>query len=581
LGEKHLKLITKQAEVFQQKFPSESEFIVPIILTSFNNDGDFDLSKFTIPAINNLIFKPFDKLILQQHLAQAIAGKRKPNTMVISNQKVNAKIEMLKTIYIEAIGELGFVSRSDKPVPVNSLAKYYGDFFTTSKHRSVLAICRNCIDHPKIPGQYLVFLHFFSIDNDQISHIRKKVHDKNILRFTTTHWSTPPEHKYSQLHGVVITHGHIEPTSLKKSLEADFVNLKIASFDHEARLFQALDLKNLEKEVGLCATPGLPPSGELPILLNEKRTQILELPKDLDPNFLILGFPIKDWQESFSKVVTAVIPDDQNKFKEFISHGKLKSKEKLLFTFKDPKGGLRYIEFKDAKEVNHETYGKSFSLTMVELKFEEIVKIKLESIPIFTQINFLMLDAKLLLEKGEKYWKEFEEKLHFFEKIRGYSSLEKIKILAFSTRHLTEDEEKLVGQFADDLYLFPLDKAYISRKIYSIIPDLHPADDNLATDGIVFQDFIKAITTIKITEISEAGLCMQYSRAIDSGDFREFHLLTDDVMNSHELIAKCSYSEKDQKEFKNNFTFFGMQDYDCKRIRIWIREAYVLTKKSS
>jgi hypothetical protein len=192
-----------------------------------------------------------------------------------------------------------------------------------------------------------------------------------------------------------------------------------------------------------------------------------------------------------------------------------------------------------------------------------------------------MVDAKLLIEKGENYWKEFEQKLHFFEKIRGYSSLEKIKIFAFTNKTLTDDELNTIGLLADDLYFIPLDKDYVSRKIFTIIPDLHPADDNLFSDGIVFQDHIKAITTIKINEISEAGLCMIYNRNLDHGDFREFHFLTEDEMNSHVLIARCMYFEKDQKEFKNYFTFFGMQDYDCKRIRVWIRETYVQTKKSS
>lgn len=182
LGAKHLNLLRKTQELFIKKNLCTKEDPTSLVLTSFDSP-DFDIKLAEDRIINNVLFKPFDKLILQQHLTFAIGGRHPASQYSVHNMKTSATIEMLKDVEIEAISDVGFISLSNRPIAPGSVAKYYHSAFLSLQHRSILAQCLTCEPHPQLKDQYRCAFTYFAADNFQISNIRKNVRQKDLAPF--------------------------------------------------------------------------------------------------------------------------------------------------------------------------------------------------------------------------------------------------------------------------------------------------------------------------------------------------------------------------------------------------------------
>ncbi|RYZ78576.1 MAG: hypothetical protein EOP06_28790, partial [Proteobacteria bacterium] len=119
LGAKHMSLLRKTREMFIRKGLCPASDPTSLVLTSFESPT-FDIKLVEDRIINNVIFKPFDKLILQQHLIFAIGGRHPPSQYSVHNMKTTATIEMLKEVDIECLSDVGFISISNRPITVGS-----------------------------------------------------------------------------------------------------------------------------------------------------------------------------------------------------------------------------------------------------------------------------------------------------------------------------------------------------------------------------------------------------------------------------------------------------------------------------
>lgn len=149
-----------------------------LVITAFHSPL-FDIRLVEDRIINNVIFKPFDRLILEQHLNFAVSGHHPPAAQGLYSMKTNSTIEMLKDIQVEAVSEIGMLTRSKRKITPGSVSKYYSDLFKTPKHRSIIAICQSCEPHPKSPSEYLCEFRFFSPDPIQVTNFRKLKAAKN------------------------------------------------------------------------------------------------------------------------------------------------------------------------------------------------------------------------------------------------------------------------------------------------------------------------------------------------------------------------------------------------------------------
>jgi hypothetical protein len=92
---------------------------------------------------------------------------------------------------------------------------------------------------------------------------------------------------------------------------------------------------------------------------------------------------------------------------------------------------------------------------------------------------------------------------------------------------------------------------------------------------------MKAATGIQVTELSEAGFVMKYSREIPIGQFREIVLAPPYKWGEPEMLAQSNFIELvdgKKDEIKNHFVFFGASDNFLKTIRRWILTTYVQSK---
>jgi hypothetical protein len=172
LGTRNMGLVRRARDFFIRKKMCTEVEPTALILTAFDSP-DFDIKLAEDRIINNVVFKPFDKLILKQDLEYALKGHQSLKSETVAAMQIKSTIEMLKEVKLDAISEIGFKSVNNHEIRIGALTKYYSDAFKAKNKRSAFAYCASC----KEIGveQYDCEFRFFGIDNMQISEIRKHV----------------------------------------------------------------------------------------------------------------------------------------------------------------------------------------------------------------------------------------------------------------------------------------------------------------------------------------------------------------------------------------------------------------------
>lgn len=172
LGTKNMNLVERARDFFiRKKMCSEFE-PTALILTAFDS-ADFDISLAEKRIINNVIFKPFDKLILKQHIEYALSGRQPLDSLTVAAMKIHSTLEMLKELAPPSLSEIGFTTINNGEIKTGAIAKYYSESFKTDNKKSVFAYCKSC--KPINEKEYLCEFRFFGIDNKQISQVRLNI----------------------------------------------------------------------------------------------------------------------------------------------------------------------------------------------------------------------------------------------------------------------------------------------------------------------------------------------------------------------------------------------------------------------
>ena len=226
LGTANIKLLTKCRDAFVNKGASSAENSLGIVLTSFEKP-DLDYRCLRDPVITNVIFKPFDPLILTQLLAFAISRNRKVAHTEVFNLQTTAVVEMLKDVELEHLSDVGFTTTSNNKIEIGAVGKYYGPNFTSPTRASVFAKCMECLPHPDKKGAFRVRFTFFGNNNFQISHLRRLIKKSGFFAYPMN-WETvgPVEPKYALLVGSDSPTGE----EVDKRLKGQFPNLAITGF---------------------------------------------------------------------------------------------------------------------------------------------------------------------------------------------------------------------------------------------------------------------------------------------------------------------------------------------------------------
>lgn len=256
LGAKHMALLHKTRDLFIKKNLCTPEDPTSLVITSFESP-DFDIKLVEDRIINNVIFKPFDKLILQQHLTFAIGGRHPPSSYSVHNMKTTAAIEMLKEVQIESLSDVGFVSISNRPIAAGSLAKYYSPAFISLKHKSMMALCYRCDPHPEIPDHFRCGFTFLAADSYQITNIRKDVRKKDAKAFPYE-WHAPVSKE--PVHIALICKEEELRDSFKNNIEKSFTNATVHLYAHMQEFVFSVDHDLAKKENKNIDVATLPPA---------------------------------------------------------------------------------------------------------------------------------------------------------------------------------------------------------------------------------------------------------------------------------------------------------------------------------
>ncbi|MFN9067404.1 MAG: hypothetical protein ACK5V3_09260, partial [Bdellovibrionales bacterium] len=153
LGSRHMALVRKTRDMFIRKKICTSEDPTRLVITTFENPN-FDIKLAEERIICNVLYKPFDELILKQLLHFALKGHHPSSESFVHVVQVKHEVEMTKEASLEAVGDVGFVTRSPRSIEVGKIAKYYGEVFRGRGRAHVMARCMACEPHPEFQYEF-------------------------------------------------------------------------------------------------------------------------------------------------------------------------------------------------------------------------------------------------------------------------------------------------------------------------------------------------------------------------------------------------------------------------------------------
>lgn len=184
-------------------------------------------------AIFNLLYKPFDSLLLKENLNVALKPKEKISLVEVKPQSSAASVGILKEINITCLNELGFTSSNDTPIAINSYCKYYSSIFSTGNKQSVWAKCIASEPAKDQSGQFVSHFSYISLDSNTLSTIRKYVLSKKTSKVNAAFWNL--EEKKTGSTKIAIIDSNPETIAIwKTNLEERFKNIQVEEIIYDA-----------------------------------------------------------------------------------------------------------------------------------------------------------------------------------------------------------------------------------------------------------------------------------------------------------------------------------------------------------
>lgn len=574
LGSRQMNLMKRTLDMFIRKKLCSKEEPTSLIITAFDKPG-FDIRTVEQRFINNVIYKPFDKPILQQHLLFGIEGRHQAKQSILHNMKTDSMVEMLKDIQFEAWSELGFVTRSDHAILQGALAKYYVRLNPQSELITIYASCYKSIAHPDFPDEFRCFFRLFAPGAGLLNRLRRDlpktgaaIADKSTDDLLIN---------ASNLNCVIIDPEEGKEFDLEKTLKRVFTNVDIVMFRNFSDFVMELDPVEFEKTVKRPKAWG---NDEPMKLVYDGTGQFLhETVPDLGEMGEMFGLKKKDLLRfDFTSMLSGV---DKIEWKRFILG------EQVVHTkFKFSLLGKTFFIAATDRQVTTAAGGKSrIEVLLRELTLEERCEMLKAESRLHGKVDFIFIKESELGENFRDRWDPILQKL------------ERPKLFLMGSNEIQEHKLRPLGRHLTDVFYKPYDVNYILKKLFSVLPKLSAKEDY----SVAYREASlsgKVANPIHISEVSEAGLVMNYHRPLELGGFREFILWMPGALEIPIVIGTCNYVEESKAEpakdegdksgdkknkviYDNHFVFFGVRDLQLKYIRLWHRDNYILSKKES
>jgi hypothetical protein len=571
LGPQQLPLLKKTRDQFIKKKLCTEEDPTAFVLTTFD-EPDFKIKDLHDRILNNVIFKPFDRLILIQHLTFAIDGRHAPSKYTISNQKTTALVEMLKDVKMEGFSEVGFVTRSSRLLETkNEVSKYYSAVFKAESKVSIMGSLLSSVPDKANPNEFICTFSYFALSPLQISLLRKKVRSVDEVDFKYDWGKVCAEsHRSGRPLGVVII-DEVEASikDLSDSLTRKFPGIEISAYKNMADFILDLDPKLVEKEK---APPpkALPQDKEITFIFDAAGHSIVDVVRPGKDALTLFGLKESEIKALWWSHALGI--EGVRKWKEWMAAPK---DQVLILTHLQNKF---YIK---PKIVEKDQANNQLKVIFTELNPDEKNQFFIANSKIPKITDALIVSHRFVSPEESEKWIKIKDVL----KVRAEKRTPDLhpELFVMSSKDFSDADLRLLGGFVRDIFYRPMDRAYIAMKFKLYFPELPKSEDTASFPTLKNNDHMHTANPVQISEISEAGLVMQYYRAINLGAFREFVLWHPYEIGAPKLVGTCNFTEENQATkgtFNNQFVFFGMTDHFLKSIRIWIRDNYILSKEN-
>ncbi len=565
LGSEQLGLLKRTRKLFIDRKICTPEDPTAFVLTAFDNP-DFKIRTYEDPILNNVILKPFDRLILTQHLTFAIDGRHPASKYTVANQKTTAVMELLKDVDLEAISDVGFVTRSEREIKIGTVCKYYSPLFMSDRHRSLFAICRDCGPHPKDPKLFQASFTFFAIDQTQISNMRKATRAKGATEHSFS-WTPPQRTAQNELQIILLDDEEVGPSGLPARLEKTFSSVHASHYQSFGAFFSDLDpTQSLEQRDPSVKALG----GATTVTLHFDKTghTYLDCASDKQDLTTLFGMTVNELKAKGDWFSHSLSAAHKEKFRKYVQTGDLLDENILMLTIQESPYVVKVTS------VNNKDAGR-FHLTIVEPSKEEQIQWLQANSKLNKPVHLIIASHRLFGEGAVQRWTLVKETLKKRFNVEP-------KIVMTSKKDYSDAEERELGSLIHDIFFKPVDPGYFVEKMKTFFPGLSEKLEKVKWPTVVQGGYLKAVNPVTVKEISEAGFIMDYNRAIDIGHFREVVLWQPYEIGAPELLATCNFVEENPAQkgsYNCHFVFFAATDFFLKHIRVWIRDNYVLSKE--
>ncbi|WP_413561263.1 hypothetical protein [Bdellovibrio sp. HCB209] len=239
LGVKNMGLIRRARDFFIRKKMCSEQEPTALIITAFDSPN-FDIKLAEERIINNVLYKPFDKLIVKEHLQYALTGHHPVTSSTLTATKLSATIEMLKDIQFMSLSEIGFTSMNNHEIKIGAVTKYYSESFTSDNKKSILAVCVACKEISM--KEFLCTFQFIAADPGQIAKIRRDIlQNKNHF---THDLQTPKSAVKTRI--ILLNDDDLLDIEFKTMLTQRFQNVEVFSYKSQGQLLS--DLQELDSK---------------------------------------------------------------------------------------------------------------------------------------------------------------------------------------------------------------------------------------------------------------------------------------------------------------------------------------------
>ena len=573
LGRNNIPLLEKTKDLFVKKgLCSESEQTA-FLVTAFDREG-FNISQYQSKVIWNVLMKPFDDLILKEHISYAVAGRHPPSSYGVANMKTSALIEMLKDVDIESISDVGFITKSYLEIPPGQIAKYYGKDFEIGDSRSVLAVCLRSEPHPSFPGAFRCAFSYFGASVAQISHLRKQV---NLPGDSFDYlWRRPLG--LEKLKIAVVGDPSDENNLLSGSFERVFSNCEAISYRTMDEFMLDVDP---EQKVHPKQEKAFPVDFRFKIIVDLFGKQIYATDSDLAQKDHVLGHSAEEFYKK--DLISLIEPHHHERLLKMLKSEEYpKTEDPVLEVLQN---NLHFLIRMESKQIVKDGDGNpAMEFSFTELDPSERREWFSKTSKIGNRLDAVIAHERYF--KGKENldkWSKVKEILK--EKIQPLSLRKKFNLPLFMIcpKPIDEMSYREMSHIVSDVFHLPMDRNYIPKKVTLFVPDLKPVEDMIIKNRTAPQ-LAEVANPITVTSISEAGLVMEYYRSISLGGLRKFILWYPIEAGLPVILGSCNFREQkssDGKTWENHFVFFGATDHFLKHIRVWIRDNYISEKNKS